>query len=102
MTEAEKKGFRLQDIKTEPISSAQLEEMKSLAGTYDALFSRRALKYRELGLKNRKLTENEIRQLILDEYTFLKRPVVISGRRIFAGSDKKTLQALKKALSPGS
>jgi arsenate reductase len=92
------KGFVLQDIKFEKITPAQIDEMKKLAGSYEALFSRRALKYKELGLKDKQLTEKEYRNYILDEYTFLKRPVVILDKTIFIGSEKKTVEALKKAL----
>jgi arsenate reductase len=90
------KGFSMQDIKADRITGEQLDQMKSLAGNYEALFSRRAIKYKEMGLKNKKLTEKDYRHLILDEYTFLKRPVTINGKKIFIGNDKKTLQALKK------
>src|SRR3984893_7458555 len=95
---ANKKGFVLQDIKTEKITPAQLDEMKEAAGSYEALFSRRAIKYKELGLKDQVLTEKDYRRLILEEYTFLKRPVALLGRRIFAGSEKKTVEELKAAL----
>ena len=86
----------MQDIKTEKITAEQLDEMKSLTGSYESLFSRRALKYKEMGLKDKKLTEDDYRRLILEEYTFLKRPVTISGKKIFVGNDKKTVEALKK------
>lgn len=95
-TRIDKKGFLMQDIKTEKITPAQLDEMKAMAGSYEALFSRRAIKYKEMGLKDKKLTEDDYRQLILDEYTFLKRPVTINGKKIFVGNDKKTVEALKK------
>ena len=86
----------MQDIKTEKITPKQLDEMKALTGSYESLFSRRALKYKEMGLKDKKLTEDDYRQLILQEYTFLKRPVTINGEKIFVGNDKKTTEALKK------
>lgn len=92
------KGFGLQDIRKEKITPAQIDEMKELAGSYEALFSRRALKYKEMGLKDKKLTEKDYRKLILQEDTFLKRPVVIRGDRIFIGSEKKNIEALKKDL----
>lgn len=88
----------MQDIKTEKITMAQIDEMKKMAGSYEALFSRRALKYKELGLKEKQLTEKNYRQLILEEYTFLKRPVVIINDKIFIGSDKKTVAALKQEI----
>ncbi|MBO9591625.1 MAG: hypothetical protein J7599_01870 [Niabella sp.] len=92
-------GFQLQDIRTEKITPQQLNEMKQRAGSYEALFSRRALLYKELGLKDKKLTESDYRDYILKHDTFLKRPVVIIGDRIFIGSEKKNLEALTAFLS---
>lgn len=89
----------MQDIKTEKITPAQLDEMKNKTGSYESLFSRRAMKYKEMGLKDKPLTEKDYCQLILGEYTFLKRPVVFVNDSIFVGSEKKTIVALKNALS---
>ena len=91
--------FEMQDIKTCSITPEQLEEMKEMAGSYEALFSRRAMKYKEWGLKNKQLTEKDYRNYILKEYTFLKRPVVIVNDKIFIGSEKKNVAALKKTVS---
>jgi len=98
-TGIDKKDFEMQDIKTDKITAGQLDEMKRMIGSYEALFSRRALKYKELGLKNKTLGENDYRRYMLEEYTFLKRPVVIVNHQIFAGSERKTVEALKKALA---
>lgn len=97
-TGIDKAGFTMQDIKTEKITPAQLDEMKKMVGSYEALFSRLALKYKEMGLKDKTLTEKDYRHLILEEYTFLKRPVAILDNTIFVGNDKKTVQALKTAV----
>ncbi|MET0636313.1 MAG: ArsC/Spx/MgsR family protein [Chitinophagaceae bacterium] len=93
-----KKGFEMQNIRVNKITGEQLDGMKQLSGSYESLFSRRALKYKELGLKDRQLTEKDYRTFILQEDTFLKRPVIILGKQIFIGSEKKNLEALKKAL----
>lgn len=84
----EKKGFIFQDIKTERISPLQLDELKKLAGSYEALFSRRSLKYKSMGLKDKNLTETDYRNLILEEYTFLKRPVIVQGQKLSVGGGK--------------
>lgn len=97
-TGVDKKGFTLQDIKFEKITASQLEEMKKMSGSYESLFSRRAMKYKEMGLKDKKLTEADYRRLILEEYTFLKRPVTIIGNEIFVGNEKKTVTALSAAV----
>ena len=91
-----KKGYRYQNIKEDKITPAQLDQMKDMIGSYEALFSKRALKYKSMGLKNKKLTEDDYRDLILQEYTFLKRPVIISGKKIFSGSEKKTVAEVMK------
>jgi len=88
----------LQDIKKEKITVEQLEEMKSLAGTYESLFSRKAMKYRSMGLNEMNLSENDYKKYILEEYTFLKRPVFIIDGQIFIGNSKKVTAAVKEAL----
>jgi len=94
----ERNGFELQDIRSRKITPEQLDEMHDLAGSHVSLFSKRSLKYKELGLKNKILTEADYREFILQYDTFLKRPVVIIGDQIFIGSQKKTIEALKAAL----
>lgn len=92
-------GIDFQEIKTQPMTASQLDEMKALAGSYEALFSRRAMKYRSMGLDKMTLTEDDYRRYILEEYTFLKRPVAIIGEEIYVGSAKKTVEALVAATS---
>lgn len=91
--------FEFQEIKNQPISMSQLDEMQSLSGSYESLFSRRAKKYASMGLKDQQLNEIDYKQLILSDYTFLKRPVIISGGLIFIGSDKKNLSRLKESIA---
>ena len=90
--------FEQQDIKTEKIKTKQLEEMKKMAGSYEALFSRRSMKYRAMGLHEQELGEKDYKKLILEEYTFLKRPVFLVEDEIFVGNAKKTVEALKEKL----
>ena len=88
----------MQEIKTEPITPEQLDEVKKLAGSYEKLFSRIAIKFRGWDLHTKKLTEKDYRKYILQEYTFLKRPVLILGESIFIGNSPKNVEAAKKAL----
>ena len=92
-------GFELQNIKEEKITSEQLEKMKEMAGSYEALFSRRAMKYRSLGLNQMDLKEEDYRKWILEEYTFLKRPVIVIDEEIFVGNAKKQVEAAKRKLN---
>ena len=90
--------FKLQDVKTNRITAQQLDELKTLAGSFEALFSRNAMKYREWNLREKELEEEDYRQYILDEYTFLKRPVVIVDEKILIGNSRKTEEALSTEL----
>jgi arsenate reductase (glutaredoxin) len=92
------KNVVMQDIKTEPITPAQIDEMKKLAGSYEALFSRIALKFRSRGLNKMTLGEKDYRKYILEEYTFLKRPVMIVNDKIFIGNSPKNVAAAKESL----
>jgi arsenate reductase len=87
-------GFEIQEIKTHAMNTKQLEEMHALAGSYEALFSRRSKKYAAMGLKNKTLNEKDYKQLILEEYTFLKRPVILIDSNIFIGNTQKNVDAL--------
>ena len=91
--------FILQDIKTEAITVKQLEDMKELAGSYEALFSKRSKLYKEMDLKNQNLTERDFKHYILEHYTFLSRPVIIANDYIFVGNSKKTVEAAKNHIS---
>lgn len=93
-------GFELQDIKTEAMSEAQVEEMKNLAGSYEALFSKRARLFRQQGWHEKELLEADFKKLILEHYTFLKRPVIFADGQIFVGNSKKVVEAAKAAIHP--
>lgn len=88
-----------QEIKANPITSEQLEEMRRLTDSYQSLFNKRAKLYKERDLKNQQITEKDYRQYILDEYTFLKRPVFIVENEIFIGNSKKVIDSLKEKLN---
>ena len=88
-----------QEIRSEKITEKQLNEMAVLAGSYEALFSRRAIKYKTMRLKEKILNETDYKQLILEEDTFLRRPVFLIDGAIFIGNTKKTLEAVQAALN---
>ncbi len=92
-------AYILQDIKQDTITEEQLDEMRELAGSYEDLFSKRAQLYKDKDLKNEDLDEDNYRNLILEHYTFLKRPVIINNDKIFIGNSKNTVAAAKKAMN---
>jgi arsenate reductase (glutaredoxin) len=78
---------KFRDVKTEPLSEAEVRELARRVGGVERLFSRRALKYRALGLDRRPLSEQEMVEWMVKEYTFVTRPVVLDadGEAAFCG-----------------
>jgi arsenate reductase len=91
-------GFDKHEIKANPVTVSQLEEMYYFSNSYEALFNKRAKKYKSMGLKNEVITEDDYRQFILEEYTFLKRPVFLVENDIFIGNSKKEIDRLKEKI----
>jgi arsenate reductase len=85
------------DIKQNPITVAELEEMGQLAGSYEALFSKKAQLYKSMDLKNKSLTEDDYKNFILEHYTFLSRPVFIIEGKIYIGNTQQNMLQVMKA-----
>ncbi len=81
------KGVHLRDIKAEPLTDEEVDRLAGKAGGYEAIFSKSARKYAQLGLKNKNLSESDYRGYILSDYTFLKRPLMEDGNDIRMGKD---------------
>ena len=81
----------LQNIKEQNIDAEMLDFLKEKVGSYEALFSKKAMKFRSMSLKTMDLTEADYRKYMLEEYTFLKRPFMINGDAVFIGNSKDTV-----------
>lgn len=96
MSPLDLEGWQLREIKSEPITEAELEEMYARTQSYEALFSKKSTQIKTRGLDVKSLQENDFKRLILDHYSFLKRPVFISDDAIFVGNDKATIESLNQ------
>ncbi len=94
-----KEDVELQDIKQRGIDEKMLDFLKEKVGSYEALFSKRAMKFRSMGLNEMQLTEADYRNYMLEEYTFLKRPFMINGEDVFIGNVKKTVEQAVKSFN---
>lgn len=90
------KDWEMHEIRKQPLTEEELQEMYSLTKSYEALFSKKSTQIKLRGLDVKSLTENDFKELLLDHYTFLKRPVFITDDRIFVGNDKKNIEALQE------
>jgi len=91
-------SFIKQDIKTQGITEEEVEELYNLTDSYKSLFSKRAKLYKERNLKDKELLDEDYKNLLLEHYTFLKRPVIVNNDGIFIGNSKKTVEAAKKSI----
>lgn len=99
MGELDLSGLELRDIKKEAMTPDEVDEMGKLAGSFEKLFSRKAMKYRAMGLHEKELKESDYRSYILEEYTFLSRPVLVFDEQIFIGNSKKNVAAMQAFLA---
>ncbi len=98
MSQMKLDDFEVVDIKKNPLDESQLLELYAITESYEALFNKRARKYKEMGLKEKNLDENEYKAYLLKDYTFLKRPVFIVNGNIFVGNSSTTVNRLKQLI----
>lgn len=93
-----KENTTLREIKSSPPTEAEIDSIAKKAGSYEAIFSKRARKYRELGLNTQNLTEADYKKNLLSDYTFLKRPVLETPLKVIAGNGKKETDSMREVL----
>lgn len=89
------RDWEMREIKINPITEEEIEDMYKLAGSYEALFNKKSNQIKLQELDPKTLQEKDYKELLLDHYTFLKRPVFLTEEEIFVGSDKINLGKLK-------
>lgn len=92
-------NLKYHDIKQNPLTEKEIDEMYNLSGSYESLFSKRAQLYKQLGLKDKNLTEIDFKKYLLEHYTFLSRPVFIIDDKIYIGNSQKVINEVISALS---
>ena len=83
-------NYKFHDLKNQPIDEDTLEFLRKHVSSYEDLINKRAKKYQELNLKDKKLSEDQVKEILLNEYTLLKRPIFIDGDQVFIGNSAKT------------
>lgn len=90
--------LEFQDIRQNPITEVQLDELHQMAGSYEALFSKKAQLYKSMDLKNKNLTEADYKKYLLEHYTFLSRPVFIVKGKVYIGNSQPNIHAVTQVL----
>lgn len=87
-------GWQLREIKSAPLTEGELEEMFKKTKSYEALFSRRSTQIKAQNIEVKSLEENDFKKLLLQHYSFLKRPVFLTDKEIFIGNEKQNIEDL--------
>ena len=95
MSEFDLSDWQLRELKTENLTEAELAEMHQFTQSYEALFSKKSTQIKERGIDLKTLEEIDFKKLILDHYSFLKRPVFITDQEVFVGNDKNNVEKLR-------
>ena len=86
------------DIKKNPLTTAQVEDLHKRVGRYEDLINKRAQLYKQRNLKEKNLSEQDYKTLLLEHYSFLKRPVLVYEEHIFVGNAAKNVAEAKAFL----
>ena len=76
----------LREIKSDHLTPEELEQMKAHFSSYEELFNKRAVKFRSIDSSS--FEDSDYKKLLLSDYTFLKRPVLLLSDKAFAGNSK--------------
>ena len=86
----------LREIKSVPITPNELEQMKAHFSSYEELFNKRAVKFRSIDSSS--FEDTDYKKLLLSDYTFLKRPVLLLSDKAFVGNSKESIQQMNDAI----
>ncbi|HEX8696841.1 MAG TPA: ArsC/Spx/MgsR family protein [Longimicrobium sp.] len=84
----------LRDLKAQPLEEAEVRDLARKVGGAEKLFSKRAMKFRKMGLHEKELSEDDLVRLMAEEYTFVTRPVIVRGDHATAGFSAKRVDEL--------
>lgn len=87
--------WELRELKTAPLTEEELHELNKKSNSYEALFSKRSTQIKARNIDINTLQESDFKKLLLEHYSFLKRPVFLTESEIFIGNDKKNIENLK-------
>ena len=91
-------GVELINIKSQHISEEDLDFMYKHTGSYEALFNKKAQKYKAMPASEKPVKDEDYKGLILSDYTFLKRPAAILDDQVIAGSTPESVNKLIQIL----
>ncbi|MFN3917159.1 MAG: arsenate reductase family protein [Flavobacteriales bacterium] len=88
--------YTLREIKTTPLNTSEIEFLGKLQGSYVDLINKRAQKFQTEPYSSIVLNEKTAKKLLAEDYTFLKRPILVTEGKMVAGNGKSEVELMKK------
>lgn len=82
--------YEFVDLKKDPLTREELELFAERAGL-DNIVNRRGMTWRRLGLSGKNLSEEELLDVLLENQTMIKRPLMTNKNAVMTGYDEKAL-----------
>ena len=82
----------LYDLKKEPLTREELDEFVHRIGL-DVLVNKKGMKWRQLGLSKKDLTDDELFDQLLEHQVMIKRPVLVKDGAMIVGYDEEAFEA---------
>jgi len=79
------------DLKKEPLTREELDEFIYRIGL-DVLVNRRGTTWRNLGLNDRNLSDQELSDLLIENQSMIKRPVIVRDEAMIVGYDEDAFE----------
>jgi len=84
--------YKFVNLKKEPLSEAKLDEFVHKVGL-DVLINTRGTTYRNLGLKEKNLTDDQLFDHLLENQTMIKRPILEIDEAVLVGYDEDAFES---------
>ncbi|MEP2447471.1 MAG: Spx/MgsR family RNA polymerase-binding regulatory protein [Balneola sp.] len=83
--------FEFIDLKKEPLTIDEIKELEYKVGLY-VLVNKRGTTYRNLGLKDKNLSDQDMIQTLQENQSMIKRPVLVLDEAVLVGYDEEAFK----------
>ncbi len=93
--ESKEVEFEFIDVKKEPLTLDELADLEFKVGI-DVLVNKRGTTYRDLGLKDQNLSTEEMLEILEQNQSMIKRPVLVYEDAVLIGYDEEAFENFLK------
>lgn len=92
-------AYFLQNVKEQMTSPEQLDFLYNFTNSYEGLINKRGRVFAQMKREKAVFSETVYKALLENEYSCLKRPILIWDNKVFLGNAKATVVKMKAALN---